>query len=293
MIQSSRDHESFIRLYRLQFENWAFDQIPDHLPEGGYEVVSVSEDGMKKTVKAKYGIRECKDGWIEIISVSVKEALDDIIARPDEKNTLNKIKILQRSLEEIDLWDDNWIVNTFNYYCTVLREKELQNTDAYIILHDLIEQSAIKLNRQAPPIGRSLKAFKWEYYKCSLIDFLEAMKQFSHLFKDGSLEGLKIALSGKELTADDWGVLELVIFKELTRPVEFIYLLSLLLDMGFIKAKKPSMVYAYLTGIDSPSLYSNTRGKILSDDLGVSKIKDATGINYKWQMDDFVHSLRV
>lgn len=287
MIQSSRNSESYIRFYRLRFQNWAFGQIPEHLPKGGYDVVS--EDGLNKTVKPKYNLTDCKEGWVEIITFSVQSVLNDIIARSDERNTKSKIK----SLEQLEFWDDNWIVNTFNYYCYVLREKGLQNTDAYIILQDLVEKSAKKLERQSPSLIQPLKAFKWVGRRLSLVDFLASIKGLAYLFKDGSLEGLKIALSGKELTEDDWGVLKLELPEGLSQPVEAIYLFYQLLENKFIEAEgnKQSLIFDWLTANESSNSYSNLLGKIKDNNLGVAKIKKNTGINYKIEIGRLIKSL--
>lgn len=172
------------------------------------------------------------------------------------------------------------------HFKAILEENDLDHTSGYRWIFRKLEDSSTS------NLGKGYEkvfALDWIAKKPSLKDFIKAMEAYSHLFKENSLEGLKIALSGRELKEEDFGVLQLVPQNGLESPYQFVYLIDQLRQKEYIKSASINKTYNFLTGLSSTTnlTFSNHLGKCKNEYRGDKSL----GNSWREDIEKFVKNL--
>lgn len=205
-----------------------------------------------------------------------------IIADSSEDNVSFQFGKLFDDQRILDNWSEKELLMHFK---AVLEENALDHTSGYKWIYNKLKGfSTSKLVKGY----NAVNALVWIAKKPSLKDFIKAMETYSHLFKENSLEGLKIALSGKELKDEDFGVLQLVPQKGLASPFQFVYLIDQLVQKQYLEAASINKTYNFLVGLSTTSnTYSNLLSKCKNENRGDRTL----GSFWRDEIEGFVQSL--
>ena len=179
-IESSDNREYFRKQGYARFYDFYTQYIPKHLPKWG----TPDENGLQMDWTNSF------EGYISVIDFMVDDAIDKIIERPEDKVVQFHFKALKNA---IDLWTPEWDKEFAIYAISTFHSLDApQTSDAYMTLWTMAY-----MNDEKEPI----ESFKWISDKIDLSGALDTLQPLSHLFRDNSLEGLKMALSGSNIYA--------------------------------------------------------------------------------------------
>ena len=174
-IESSDNREYFKKQGYARFYDFYTQYIPKHLPKWG----TPDENGLQMDWTNSF------EGYISVIDFMVDDAIDKIIERPEDKVVQFHFKALKNA---IDIWTPEWDKEFAIYAISTFHSLDApQTSDAYMTLWTMAY-----MNDEKEPI----ESFKWISDKIDLSGALDTLQPLSHLFRDNSLEGLKLALSG-------------------------------------------------------------------------------------------------
>jgi hypothetical protein len=168
-------------LYSKATDRW-MDFIIEYIPKDLPDKPTPDENGML----VNWG--DTKEGQIHIIDFLADEAIKVIMDRPEDKVLEFQLNRLKKS---IDVWTKDWDKEFALLALAYFNRYDIpESTDAYMTLYPI----AYPDNENEP-----IESFKWISDKIDLRNALDALQPLSYLFRDNSLEGLKMALSGSNI----------------------------------------------------------------------------------------------
>lgn len=168
-------------LYNMAQNRW-IDFFESYIPKDLPDKPIPDEDG-------KLGNwQDTKEGYIHIVDFLVDEAIKVIMDKPEDRVLEFQLNRLKKS---INVWTKDWDKEFALLALAYFNRYDIpESTDAYMTLFPI----AYPDNEKEP-----IESFKWIGDKINLRDALDTLQPLSYLFRDNSLEGLKIALSGSNI----------------------------------------------------------------------------------------------
>ena len=199
-------------MYSKATERWIYfikEFIPKNLPEKPVP----DENGML----VNWG--DTKEGQVHIIDFLADEAIKVIMDRPEEKVLEFQLNKLRTS---IDIWTKEWEKEFALLALAYFDKYDIsESTDAYMTLYTI----AYPVNEKTP-----IESLKWDSKEIDLESALRVLQPLSYLFRDNTLKGLKMALSGSNIY-DIQGCLT----PSANNQKAVLYLIYSLGERGFIK----------------------------------------------------------
>lgn len=168
-------------LYFKAQDRW-LDFVKSYIPKDLPEKPTPDKDGYLGHWQ------DTKEGYLHIIDFLVDEAIKVIMDRPEDKVLEFQLNRLKKAT---DVWTKDWDKEFALLALAYFSRYDIsESTDAYMTLYPI----AYPDNEKEP-----IESFKWISDKIDLSDALDALQPLSYLFRDNSLEGLKMALSGSNI----------------------------------------------------------------------------------------------
>lgn len=132
--------------------------------------------------------QDTREGQIHIIDFLVDEAIKVIMDRPENKVLEFQLNKLGTTIDKwTKEWEREFALLALACFC---KYDISESTDAYMTLYPI----AYPIDEKAP-----IESLKWISKEIDLESALKVLKPLSYLFRDGSLKGLKMALSGSNI----------------------------------------------------------------------------------------------